>query len=150
MQPCSIQPADALLRSIGKRRPRPPNVGGNPHLMKRGEVWTADLGDTVGLRPVVLLSRDGTYQFRDQATVALLTRTVRAIRTQVPIGPDDGLEYDGVVNCDDIHTVYLDQLRHPIAPLTPAKLRAVEKALLQAIAIDCAEHISDDPGPPNS
>jgi mRNA interferase MazF len=109
--------------------------------MKRGELWTANLGDSVGLRPVVLLSRDGTYRFRNQATVALVTRTIRAIRTQVPVGPDDGLEYDGVVNCDDVHTIYLDQLHNVIAPLAPQKLRAVEQALLIALHIDCAEHL---------
>ena len=72
--------------------------------------------------------------------MALVTRTIRAIRTQVPVGPDDGLEYDGVINCDDVHTIYLDQLDQVIAPLTRPKLRAVEQALLVAIDIDCAEH----------
>jgi mRNA interferase MazF len=76
--------------------------------------------------PVLLLSRDGTYQFRNRATVALVTRTIRAIRSQVPIGPDDGLNDDGVINCDDVHTIYLDQLRQVIAPLTQPKLQAVE------------------------
>jgi len=109
--------------------------------LKRGELWTADLGEPVGSRPVLLLSRDGTYPFRNQATVALVTRTMRAIRTQVPVGPDDGLDYDGVINCDDVHTIYLDQLRHLIALLTQPKLRAVEQALLVAIGIDCAEHV---------
>jgi mRNA interferase MazF len=109
--------------------------------MQRGELWTANLGGGVGLRPVVLLSRDGTYQFRNQVTVALVTRTIRSIRTQVPIGPDDGLDYDGVINCDDVHTIYLDQLGHVIAPLTPPKLRAVEQALLVAIEIDCTDHV---------
>jgi mRNA interferase MazF len=106
--------------------------------MQRGELWTANLGGAVGSRAVVLLSRDGTYQFRTQATVALVTRTIRAIRTQVPIGPDDGLEYPGVINCDDVHTIYLDQLDQLIAPLTPPKLRAVEQALRVAIELDCA------------
>ncbi len=109
--------------------------------MKRGELWTANLGDAVGLRPVLLLSRHGTYEFRNQATVALVSRTIRAIRTQVPVGPDDGLDYDGVINCDDVHTIYLDQLRQVIAPLTDGQLRAVEEALLVAIGIDCTEHV---------
>lgn len=118
--------------------------------MKRGEVWTAGLGDTVGLRPVVLLSRDGTYQFRNQATVALVTRTVRAIRSQVPIGPADGLEYDGVINCDDVHTIYLEQLHQSVGPLTPAKLHEVERALLAALAIDCSDHVSADSESPDA
>ena len=109
--------------------------------MRRGVLWTADLGGEVGLRPVLLLSRDGTYQFRNQATVALVTRTVRNIRTQVPVGPDDGLEWDGVINCDDVHTIYLDQLHRAIRPLNPAKLRHVEQALLVAFGIDCHDHV---------
>jgi mRNA interferase MazF len=109
--------------------------------MKRGELWTADLGGDVGLRPVLLLSRDVTYQYRNQATVALVTRTIRPLRTQVRIGPEDGLNFDGVINCDDIHTIYLAQLSRSIAPLTLAKLREVEQALLVALSIECAEHI---------
>ena|SRR5258708_2498862 len=109
--------------------------------MRRGELWTANLGADVGLRPVLLLSRDGTYQYRNQATVALITRTMRRLRSQVSVGPEDGLTYDGVINCDDVHTVYLDQLQRAIAPLTPIKLRAVEQALLVAIDIDCAQHV---------
>jgi mRNA interferase MazF len=109
--------------------------------MRRSELWTADLGAQVGLRPVLLLSRDGTYQFRNQATVALITSTIRAIRTQVPVGPEDGLDFDGVINCDDLHTINLDQLRRAIRPLTPAKLRQVEEALLIALSIDCSDHV---------
>ena len=59
----------------------------------------------------------------------------------MPVGPDDGLDYDGVINCDDVHTIYLDQLQNVIAPLTRPKLQAVEEALLVAIGIDCAEHV---------
>lgn len=109
--------------------------------MKRGELWTADLGGHAGLRPVLLLSRDGTYQFRNEATVALVTHTSRQIRTQIPVGPDDGLDYDGVINCDDVHTIYLDQLRRRVRPLTDAKLHQVEEALLVALSIDCRDHV---------
>jgi mRNA interferase MazF len=109
--------------------------------MRRGELWIANLGEDVGVRPVLLLSRDGTYQYRNQATVALVTRTIRRLRSQVPVGPEDGLPYDGAINCDDVHTIYVEQLHRAIAPLTPTKLRAVEQALLVAIGIDCAEHV---------
>jgi mRNA interferase MazF len=108
--------------------------------MRRGELWSADLGGAAGLRPVLLLSRDGTYGFRNQATVALVTRTIRAIRTQVPVGPDDGLEFDGVINCDDVHTIYMDQLQRVIRPLRQPKLHQVEAALLISLAIDCSDH----------
>ena len=108
--------------------------------MLRGELWTADLGGAAGLRPVLLLSREGTYQFRNQATVALVTRTIRPIRTQVPVGPQDGLEYDGVINCDDVHTIYLEQLQRAIGPLAQPKLRQVEAALLTSLGIDCRDH----------
>jgi mRNA interferase MazF len=119
----------------------PQNVDVAVAPMRRGELWTADLGGQVGLRPVLLLSRDGTYQFRNQATVALVTRTIREIRTQVRVGPDDGLDYNGVINCDDIHTIYLDQLRQVIRPLAGAKLRQVEEAVLVALGIDCSDHL---------
>lgn len=109
--------------------------------MLRGELWTADLCGAAGLRPVLLLSRDGTYQFRNQATVALVTRTIRSIRTQVPVGPQDGLEYDGVINCDDVHTIYLEQLQRAIGRLAQPKLRQVEAALLTSLGIDCRDHI---------
>ena len=76
-----------------------------------------------------------------QATVALVTGTIRQIRTQVPVGPEDGLDYDGVINCDDVHTIYLDQLQRVIRPLSESKLRQVADALLVALNIDCTDHV---------
>jgi mRNA interferase MazF len=103
--------------------------------MRRGEVWWADLPAPVGRRPVVLLSRNETYDARNQATVAYVTSRIRNIPVEVPLGPEDGLQQSCVVNLDNVNTIRLERLRDLIAPLSPQKLRAVERAIRFALAL---------------
>jgi mRNA interferase MazF len=103
--------------------------------MRRGEVWWADLPAPVGRRPVVLLSRDETYNIRNQATVAYVTSRVRDLPIEVPLGPEDGLPEPCVVNLDNINTIRLSRLTDYIAPLSLQKLRAVENAIRFSLAL---------------
>jgi mRNA interferase MazF len=59
--------------------------------MRRGEVWWADLPAPAGRRPVVLLTRDAAYDTRASVSIAPVTRTIRDIPVEVPLGPEDGL-----------------------------------------------------------
>lgn len=56
-------------------------------------------------RPAVLLTREAVLAFREHVTVAPITSTVRGLTVEVPVGPDNGVDHDSVVNCDDITTV---------------------------------------------
>ena len=97
--------------------------------MKRGEIWWADLPLPTGHRPVVLISRDEAYIYRAFVTVAPVSRRIRAIRAEVPLGPEDGLPRSCAVNLDSMTTVPKTSLRLYIANLDLEKLQAVDSAI---------------------
>ena len=103
--------------------------------MRRGDVWWADLPAPAGRRPVVLLSRDEAYAVRQLVTVAPVTTRVRGIPTEVPLGRGDGLPRSCVANLDTITTIPKRALTERLAPLSPAKLSAVEDSLRFALGL---------------
>jgi len=103
--------------------------------MRRGDVWLAELPAPAGRRPVVLLSRDEAYAVRGLVTVAPVTTRMRSIPTEVPLGPSDGLPKVCAVNLDTITTIPRRTLATLIRPLTPDKLRAVDRALRFALGL---------------
>ncbi len=56
-------------------------------------------------RPVLLLTRSGVLPLLTNVTVAPITRTVRGIPTEVPVGRRNGLDAEGVVSCDNLVTI---------------------------------------------
>jgi mRNA interferase MazF len=103
--------------------------------MRRGEVWWADLGEPIGTRPVLLLTRDEGIQVRTNVTVALITTHIRGIPTEVELGPADGLPRECVADLDSLQTIRKALLREHVASLSAAKLAAVEDAIRFALAI---------------
>ena len=101
--------------------------------MRRGEVWWADLPQPTGRRPVVLLSRDAAYRVRTSVTVGVITRTARAIPVEVPLGSEDGMPQQCVVNLDDILTIPKARLAERITTLSPQKMTAVARAIIFAL-----------------
>ena len=102
--------------------------------MRRGEVWWAELSAPVGKRPVLLLSRDAAYVVRTSVTVAVITRTIRNIPTEVPLGQEDGMPVQCVVNLDDILTIPKSRLTERLTMLSAEKMKAVAMAV--AFALD--------------
>jgi len=101
--------------------------------VRRGEVWWAELAPPVGRRPVVLLSRDVAYRVRTSVTVAIVTRVARNIPVEVPLGPEDGMPRQCVVNLDDILTIPKARLAQRITTLSPEKMAAVARAVVYAL-----------------
>lgn len=107
--------------------------------MKRGEVWWAELPPPTGTRPVVLLSRNESYDLRSLVIVAPVTTRVRAIPAEVPLGREDGLPRACVVNLDTITTVPKSSLQRRMTTLHPRKLDAVDVAIHFVLGLDrCA------------
>jgi len=102
--------------------------------MRRGEVRWAELPSPIGRRPVLLLSRDAAYRVRTSVTVAMVTRTIRNIPSEVLLEHEDGLPVKCVVNLDDILTIPKSRLTERITQLSPDKMTAVAKAI--AFALD--------------
>lgn len=103
--------------------------------MKRGEVWWVEFPEPTGRRPAVLVSRNQAYRVRSAVTVVPLTRTVRNIPTEVPLGPEEGIPRKSVANADDLATVGKTRLREYLATLSAAKLAALERAITFALAL---------------
>ena len=101
--------------------------------MRRGEVWWAELSAPIGRRPALLLSRDTAYRVRTSVTVAVITRTVRGIPVEVPIGPEEGMPVKCVINADDILTIPKARLAERITTLSAEKMTAVSKAIIFAL-----------------
>ena len=101
--------------------------------MRRGEVRWAELPLPIGRRPVVLLSRDVAYRVRTSVTVALVTRVVRNIPVEVPLGPEDGMPRHCVTNLDDIITIPKHRLGERITMLSLQKMADVARAIVFAL-----------------
>ena len=101
--------------------------------MRRGEVWWADLPKPAGARPVVLLSRDESYDVRELVTVAPVTTRARGIPVEVPLGKAEGLPRACAANFDTITTIPKRCLSRRVAALPPAKIKAIEEAIRFAL-----------------
>ncbi len=74
-------------------------------MVERGDIIWADLGPPAGRRPVCALTRDAAIAVLTAITCAPITRTIRGIRSEVEIGPAEGLPDKSVINCDNLITV---------------------------------------------
>jgi mRNA interferase MazF len=80
-------------------------------------------------RPVLVLTREIVRPHMNTVTVAPITRTIRGLSTEVPVGPANGLDDRGVVACDHVTTI-------PTAVLGPQVGRLLgdqERTLTDAI-----------------
>ncbi|MDE0163418.1 MAG: type II toxin-antitoxin system PemK/MazF family toxin [Acidimicrobiaceae bacterium] len=105
-------------------------------MVARGEIYWADLGEPAGRRPVCVLTRDAAAGVRTAVTCAPITRTVRGIDSEVPIGSDQGLPEPCVINCDNIVTIPKWSLdRDPRGHLDELKQAELDRALRYALDI---------------
>lgn len=52
-----------------------------------------------------MLTRDAAIEVLTAVTCAPITRTIRGIRSEVEVGPDEGLPEPSVISCDNLITV---------------------------------------------
>jgi mRNA interferase MazF len=105
-------------------------------VVARGDVYWADLGPPAGRRPVCVLTRDAALPVLQSVTCAPITRTIRGLRSEVQVGPDEGLPDLSVISCDTIVTVpqvVLDP--RPAGGLGVAKRMQLDRALRYALDI---------------
>lgn len=103
--------------------------------MKRGEVWWAELPAPVGSRPVVILTRDTVLSTIGAVVVALVTRTVRGLPTEVTLGRRQGLPVRCVVNLDNILTIPRERLQRLMGALDSDKIVELNHAIRAALDI---------------
>jgi mRNA interferase MazF len=104
--------------------------------MRRGDVYWADLPPPAGHRPVLIVTRTSALRYRAALTIAPVTRRIRGIPSEVPVGPREGLSHRSVANCDSLLTVDRGILgREPAGSLSRQGIRRLDKALRYALGI---------------
>ena len=98
--------------------------------MKRGEVWWA--ATPGGDRPVLVLTRDPVADRIGSVVVAAVTRTVRGLVSELPLGPADGVPTECVVNFDNLHTIPRDTFRRRVTTLPLRRMPDLCRALQAA------------------
>jgi len=96
-------------------------------------IYTAQL-DRV--RPVLILTRELVRPHLTSVTVAPITSTIRGLSTEISVGPDNGLDQDSVVSCDNIVTIPTAALRRHIGHLLSAQEPALSLAIQAAFDLE--------------
>ncbi len=104
-------------------------------MMRRAEVWWAELPPPAGRRPVVIVSREKAVQVRSAVIAAQVTTMVRGIPTEVPLGTEEGLPRPCVANADVLFTVDKVRLTERAGELSREKSRALDEALRFALGL---------------
>lgn len=84
----------------------------------------------------MLVSREAAYRVRSHLTIVPVTTRIRRVPTRVPVGPRQGLDRDGFVNCDEVDTIRQDQLIERIGALDPSTLAEVDDALRFSLGLE--------------
>jgi len=87
-------------------------------------------------RPVLVLTRELVIPERTQITVAPVASTARGLSVEIPVGQDNGLGHDSVVNCDNIVTIPKTAIGERIGYLLPAQEAALTAAIRAAFDLE--------------
>jgi mRNA interferase MazF len=87
-------------------------------------------------RLVLVLTRELVIPERTQITVAPVTSTARGLSVEIPVGQDNGLGHDSVVNCDNIITIPKTAIGERIGYLLPAQEAALTAAIRAAFDLE--------------
>ncbi|QYG93622.1 type II toxin-antitoxin system PemK/MazF family toxin [Iamia sp. SCSIO 61187] len=93
----------------------------------QGDIWWAE---TEGKRrPVLVVTRDEAIPVLRWVTVAPVTRTVRDIPTEVPLGPDEGLPDHCAAAFDNVQPIRRALLTEHVGALGPQRRDEICRAL---------------------
>lgn len=100
---------------------------------ERGEVWWYE-PEHEKRRPYLILTRSEAIEVLTFVIGVPLTSTVRGIRSEVLLGPDDGLPVECVVSLDNIRSVQRSLLTNQLTVVSPLKMQSVCDALKFVVA----------------
>jgi mRNA interferase MazF len=99
----------------------------------RGEIWWAEAGSKG--RPFLILTRDEAIPVLRTVLAAPVTRTIRHIPTEVPLGISEGLPVASAATMDAVFALPKSMLVRRMGALGPERRHEVCNAL--SAAIDC-------------
>ena len=107
--------------------------------MRRGELYRVShptARDPRRHRVFVIVSRQALVDSRFAGVICAPIYSVHdGLATQVAIGPDEGLKHDSSIHCDELVSLPKSALTNFVGVLPPAKLQALNQALLVALDI---------------
>lgn len=103
-------------------------------MIGRGEVWDASIPG-VGSHPVVIATRDTAIPLLTAVVCALITSTFHGHVAEVAVGPDEGLDHDCTINCDNLFTLPKSRLTRRRGRLDSVKLSQFDRALIVALGL---------------
>jgi mRNA interferase MazF len=83
-------------------------------------------------RPAVILTREAVLPRIGNVTVAPITTTIRGLSTEVEVGPENGIDDDSVISCDNIVTIPQDKILHQVGYLLAHQEALLVEAINQA------------------
>jgi mRNA interferase MazF len=89
------------------------------------------------VRPALILTRTSVLPYLNAVTVAPITRTIRGIETEVPLGVAEGLKEPSVALLDAVQTVSQARVGRRLGAVTVSRRSEIRDALL--IAFDLEE-----------
>jgi mRNA interferase MazF len=103
-------------------------------VIARAEIWWGEAPDAKG-RPYLILTRNEAIPVLRTVLVAPVTRTVRDIPSELPLGIDEGLPVPCVASMDNVLTFPISMLVRRMGALAPERRNELCQAL--AAAVDC-------------
>jgi mRNA interferase MazF len=104
-------------------------------LVDRGDIFEADV-PSLGVRPVLVVTRQVAIPVLSSVTVAPVTSTVRGIASEVPLNSDHGLAHLSAANCDTLLTLSKSRLRNRLGSLSFEDVDRLDAAIRFALQLD--------------
>ena len=89
-------------------------------------------------RPVLVLTREAARAAMTKVTVAPITSTIMGLSSEVPVGPDNGLEQKSVVSLDNVVTIPAHLLGRTVGFLTSEQEAVLARAIVLTYDLDIA------------
>lgn len=86
---------------------------------RQGEIWWASVADQ--RRPVLVVSRSAATAALNRIVCAPVTRTIRDIPTEIPLGTANGLREPCVASFDNLQLVLRSMLSERVGTLANAR-----------------------------
>ena len=103
-------------------------------MVARGEVWWGEAPDEKG-RPFLVVSRDAANAVMERVLVAPVSRRVRGVPSELPLGEDEGLPVSSVASFDNVRPFPKAMLVRRLGALSPG--RRHELCVVAAATLDC-------------
>lgn len=108
--------------------------------MRRGDLYRVSRPssrDPKRFRVFVVVSRQVLIDSKFSTVVCAPVYYARhGLSTQVPVGPDEGLQHENSIHCDELVSLPKTMLTQSVAALPPDRIAHLDHALVAALGID--------------